>query len=297
MKEARKFHGIMPPAITIFDSKGEIDGEKTKKFIRYLIAEGVHGIFVAGSTGEASLMTMEQRKEIIDIGVKAAEGKVPVFAGTGHNSTQITVELSKYADAAGADAIIVSLPHYPRPLGEGLYQHYKAVAEAINIPVFVYSWPGQYGYSMEPEMVARLAEDGYIKGIKDTHEDIDHTAEIIRLTKGKITVLEGYESKLLPALCLGADGGICTIGNLIPAEIVEIYNLFKSGKIEQASEKQLAIFPLINLLATRHDYQLLKESLKLLGHDVGNALMPTSKVPSDIMEKVKEELKKLGRLR
>ena len=297
MKELRKFHGIIPPAITAFNSKGEIDGEQTKRFIRNLISEGVHGIFIAGSTGEYSLMSTEQRKEIIDTGVKAAEGKVPVLAGTGHNSTSITIELSKYADAAGADAVVVSLPHYPQPLEEGLYQHYKAVAGAINIPVFVYSWHEQYGYSMSPEMVARLAKDGYIGGIKDTHENIDHTAEIIRLTKGAITVLEGYENKLLQALCLGADGSICTIGNLIPAEMVEIYDLFRKGNLEKAREKQLAIFELSNLLATRHDCQLLKEGIKLLGHDVGDALMPTSKVSSDIMERMKMELRKLGRLR
>ena len=297
MKEVKKFPGIISPTITVFDSNGEIDREKTKKFLRYIISEGVHGIFVAGSTGESSLMTLEQRREIIDIGVEAAEGKVPVFAGTAHNASRIAIELSKYAEGAGADVVIVSLPHYPRPTQEGLYQHYKTVAEAVNIPVFVYSWPGQYGYSIEPEMVARLAEDGYIGGIKDTHEDIDHTAEIIRLTKGKITVLEGYESKIVPALCLGADGSVCTIANLIPAEIVEIYSLFKSGKIEQAREKQLAILPLINLLATRHDCQLLKESIRLLGHDVGDALMPTSKVPTDTMEKIKTELKKLGKLK
>lgn len=295
-KELRGIRGIIPPTVTVWDSEGEIDGEKTKRFLEYIISEGVHGIFVAGSTGEASLMTMEQRKEIIDIGVEAAGGKVPVFAGTGHNATRIAVELSKYAEGAGADAVIVHLPHYPRPLEEGLYQHYKAVAEAVKIPVFVYSWLGQYGYSMEPETVARLAEDGYIGGIKDTHEDIDHTAEIIRLTKGKITVLEGYESKIVPALCLGADGSVCTIANLIPAEIVEIYSLFKSGKIEQAREKQLAIFPLINLLATRHDSQLLKDGIKMLGYDVGDALMPTDEVSPDIKEKLREELRKLGKL-
>jgi len=297
MKEVKKFPGTIPPTVTVFDSDGEIDREKTKKFLRYIISEGVHGIFVAGSTGECSLMTLEQRREIIDIGVEAAEGKVPVFAGTGHNSTRITVELTKYAEDAGADVAVVSLPHYPRPLEEGLYQHYKAAAESVNIPIFVYSWRGQYGYSMEPETVARLAEDGYIVGIKDAHEDIDHTAEIIRLTKGKITVLEGYETKILPALCLGADGSMCTSGNLIPAEIVGIYSLFKNGKIEQAREKQLAILPLINLLSTRHDYQLLKESIRLLGHDVGDALMPTSKVCPDIMEKIKAELRKLGKLK
>ena len=297
MKTVNKFPGIIPPPITVFDSEGKIDRERTKNFVEYLITEGVHGIFIAGSTGEASLMTVEQRREIIDIGVEATKGKVPLIAGTGHNSTLITVELSKYAQAAGADAVAVSLPHYPRPTEEGLYLHYKAVAKAIDIPIFVYNWPGQYGYSMEPEMVVHLAKDGYIQGIKDSHEDIDHTAEIIRLTKGEITVLEGFESKVLPALCLGADGSICTIGNLIPAEVVTIYDLFKEGKIEQAREQQLAILPLINLLATRHDYQLLKDSIKLLGHDVGDGLMPAEETSPDLLEKVRAELKKLGKLK
>jgi len=295
-KELRGIRGIIPPTVTVWDSEGEIDREKTKKFLKYIISEGVHGIFVAGSTGEASLMTMEQRKEIIDIGVEAAGGKVPVFAGTGHNATRIAVELSKYAEGAGADAVIVHLPHYPRPTQEGLYQHYRTIAEAVNIPVFVYSWPGQYGHDIEPETVERLAKDGYIKGIKDSTENIDHTAEIIRLTGERISVFEGFESKILPALCLGAAGSICTIGNLIPAEVVAIYDLFMKGNIEEARKKQLSIFGLINVLSSRHDSQLLKDGIKMLGYDVGDALMPTDEVSPDIKEKLREELRKLGKL-
>jgi len=296
MEEVKKFSGIVPPVITVFDSQGEIDGERTKKFIQHLIDEGVHGIFVAGSTGESALMNMKQRKEIIDIGVEAAEGKVPLFAGTGHNSTRIAVELSKYAQDAGADGVLVFLPHYPRPTQEGIYNHYQAVAEAVNIPLFVYNWPGQYGLDIEPETVACLAKDGYIQGIKDTHIDIDHTAEIIRLTEGKITVWTGFESKILPALCLGANGSVCTIGNIIPREVVEIYDLFQQGKIKEAAKKQLSIFGLANVLFERHDMQPLKEGIKMLGYDVGDALMPTSKVSPDIKEKIREELRKLGKL-
>lgn len=295
MEEVRKFSGIVPPVITVFDSQGEIDGERTKKFIQHLIDEGVHGIFVAGSTGESALMNMKQRKEIIDIGVEAAEGKVPLFAGTGHNSTRIAVELSKYAQDAGADGVFVFLPHYPRPTQEGIYNHYQAVAEAVNIPLFVYNWPGQYGLDIEPETVACLAKDGYIQGIKDTHIDIDHTAEIIRLTEGKITVWTGFESKILPALCLGANGSVCTIGNIIPREVVEIYDLFQQGKIKEAGKKQLSIFGLANVLFERHDMQPLKEGIKMLGYDVGDALMPTSEVSPDTKEKIREELRKLGK--
>ena len=296
MEEGKKFSGIVPPVITVFDSEGEIAEENTKKFIQHLIDEGVHGIFVAGSTGESALMTMKQRKKIIDIGVESARGKVPLFAGTGHNGTRITVELSKYAQEAGADGILVSLPHYPKPTQEALYHHYQTVAEEVNIPVFVYNWPGQYGVDIEPETVARLAQDGYIQGIKDSHIDIDHTAEIIRLTEGKITIWTGFEAKILPALCLGADGAVCTIGNIIPKEVVEIYNLFQEGKIKEAGEKQLSIFGLVNALSSRHDMQPLKEGIKMLGYDVGDALMPTTEVSPEVKEKIREELRKLGKL-
>lgn len=296
MKEVKIFPGIVVPVITVFNPEGEIDGEKTKIFIEHLIDEGVHGIFVAGSTGEYSLMNIEQRKQIIDIGVEAAKGKVPLFAGTGHNSTRIAVELSKYAEDAGAYGIIPSLPHYPKTNQEAIFQHYKTISEAISIPLFAYNWPDQYGIDLEPETVKRLAEDGYIQGVKDTHVDIDHTAEIIRLIKGKITVWVGYETKIIPALCLGADGSICTISNIIPAEVLEIYNLFKEGKIKEAGEKQLSIFGLVNVLFDRHDTQCLKEGIKMLGYDVGDAPMPRTEVSPVEKEKIREELRKLGKL-
>ena len=296
MKEIRKFQRIVPPVITIFDKEGEIDREKTKKFIQHLINEGVHGIFIAGSTGEAPLMNLGQRKEIIDIGVEAAAGKVPLFAGTGHNSTRIAVELSKYAENAGADAVVVFLPHYPKPTQEGFYEHYKAIGEAVNIPVFVYNCWEQYGVEIAPETVARLAEEGYVHGIKDSTFDLDHISRVLRLTGGKITVFTGLETKVLPALALGADGSICTIGNLIPREMVEIYTLFRAGKIEEAGRKQLSIMGLFNILVSSVEMQVVKDGLKILGHDVGDSLMPADKIPADIKEKLKVELKKMGKL-
>ena len=296
MKEVRKFQGIVPPAITIFDKEGEIDRGKTIKFIRHLIDEGVHGIFVAGTTGEAPLMNQDQRKEIIDIGVEAAAGKVPLFAGTGHNSTRIAVELSKYSEKAGADAVAVFLPHYPKPTQEGFYEHYKAIGEAVNIPVFVYNCFEQYGVEIAPETVARLAEDGYIHGIKDSTFDLDHISRVLWLTGGKITVFTGLETKVLPSLCLGADGSICTIGNLIPKEMVEIYDLFRAGKIEEAGRKQLSIMGLFNIVASSVEMQVVKEGLNILGYDVGDCLMPAAKIPTDINAKLREELKRMGKL-
>jgi len=300
MKDVRKFKGIVPPAITIFDKEGEIDRAKTIKFIRHLIDEGVHGIFIAGSTGEAPLMNLNQRKEIIDIGVEAVQGRVPLFAGTGHNGTRIAVDLSKYAEKAGADAVVIYLPHYPKPTQEGFYQHYKAIGEAVNIPVFIYNCFEQYGVEIDPEIVARLADDGYIHGIKDSTFDLDHIARILWLTGGKITVFTGLETKVLSTLCLGADGSICTIGNLIPREMVEIFDLFHEGKIAEAGKKQLAIHGLFKILISSAEMQVVKEGLKMMGHDVGDALVPASVIPADtkakLMADLKEELKRMGKL-
>lgn len=289
----RNIQGIVPPVITVFDSNGEIDEEKTSVFIQHLIGKGVHCIFVGGSTGEASLMTIEQRRKIIDIGVKAAQNKVPTMVGTGHNSTRITIELSKYAENAGADIVVASLPHYPKPSQEAIYEHYKSIAKQISIPLWVYNWPTQYGVDIEPETVAHLAEAGYIQGIKDSHPNIDHTADIIRQTQGKISVFEGFEAKILPALCLGAAGSICTISNIIPSEVVAIYDYFVNGELEKAQEKQLSILGLANVLYARNDAQLLKEGLKMLGFDVGDALMPTTGISPELYYKLETELKKL----
>lgn len=292
----KQFKGIIPPAITVFNNQGEIDKENTKRFFQHLINEGVHGLFIAGSTGEASLMDMEQRKLIIDIGVEAVKGRVPLFAGTGHNSTRITTELSKYAENSGVDAVIVHCPHYPKPTQETIYQHFKTVADEIGIPVLAYNWPEQYGVDMEPKTVARLAKDGYICGIKDTHINIDHTAEIIRLSKGEIAVFTGSETKIFPSLCLGADGSIPTISNIIPSEILGIYYSFQQGNIAESRKRQLAISGLANVLSERHDMQLLKEGINMLGIAVGSALMPSSEVPPELKKKLRKELKKLGKL-
>lgn len=293
MEKTRKFEGIAPPTVTVFDSEGEIDKEKNERFLQHLIDEGVHGLFVSGSTSEAPLMSIKQREEIIDIGVEVAKGKVPLYAGTGHNSTRITIELSKYAEKAGADAIIVHTPHYPKPIQESLYQHYKAVAEAVSIPVWAYTWPDQYGVDMEPKTVARLAKDGYLQGIKDSHLDLDHTAEIIRLTEGDFTVFGGEDTLIFPLLCLGGHGSVSVLANIIPAEVAAIFDTFREGKLEESRKKQLSILPLVWTLSRR---ELLKEGIKMLGFDVGNALMPTSEMSPAEKGKIKQELRNLGKL-
>jgi len=290
----KQFMGVYPPVVTVFTNGGEIDSIKTSRFMHYLIEQGIHGLFVGGSTGEASLMTPEQRKQIIQIGIEVARGRLPVLAGTGCNGTKMTIELSRYAQDTGADGVVVSMPHYPKPDQQAIYEHYRAIKQEIGIPLFIYNYPDQYGVDIDPETVARLAWEGLIQGIKDTHVDLDHTLEIIRLAGDRMTVWQGFDSKLFSALCLGASGGIFTLANIIPREMVSIYQSFQEARWEDARQQQFKIMGLVGALSRRHDMQLLKEGLKMLGHDVGDALMPTSRVPDELIEALRDELTKLG---
>jgi len=146
---------------------------------------------------------------------------------------------------------------------------------------------------MEPKTVARLAKDGYLQGIKDSHLDLDHTAEIIRLTEGDFTVFGGEDTLIFPLLCLGGHGSVSVLANIIPAEVAAIFDTFREGKLEESRKKQLSILPLVWTLSRR---ELLKEGIKMLGFDVGNALMPTSEVSPAEKEKIKQELRNLGKL-
>jgi len=290
-----KFKGVVPPVVTAFDTDGALNLDKTKAFIRHLVNKGVHGIFVAGSTGEYTLLSLQERKELFVAGVEAADGKVPLLAGTGHNSTRIAIELSQSAGKAGADAVVVSLPHYPRPTEDGLYEHYKRIAEAVSIPVFVYNWPDAMGYSISPDLVARLGNEGLIAGIKDSHQNLDHPAEIFRLTEGKITVFAGWASKLLPALTLGLHGIIATAANAIAEEVVSIYDLYQAGDLVKARQMHYKIQPFINAMELHPDG--IKQAVRLLDHDVGPSRLPIEEAPTEVTAALKESLRTLGKLR
>ena len=289
-----RYVGVIPPVVTAFDADGTLNLEKTKAFIRHLIDKGVHGIFVAGSTGEYTLLSLKERKELFAAGVEAVNGKVPLLAGTGHNSTRLAMKLSQHAEEAGADAVVVSLPHYPRPTQEGLYEHYKQIAKAVSIPVFVYNWPDAMGYSISPDLVARLGNEGVIAGIKDSHSNLDHAAEIFRLTEGKITVFAGWASKLLPALTLGLHGVIATAANAIAEEVVAIFNLYQAGDLEKARQVHYKIQPFINAMELHPDG--IKEAVRLLGHAVGPSRLPIEEAPPQVTAALRESLRTLGKL-
>jgi len=293
-----KFEGIIPPVITVFDKDDEVDIEKTQEFIDHLINSGVHGIFIAGSTGEYTLIDNDQRENLIKEAVDVTKNRVPLLAGTGANDTKTAIELSQFAEKAGVDGVTVALPHYPKPTQQGLYDHYRQISENITRPLLVYNWPGQHaGLNIEPEIVERLASENLIAGIKDSSDlnwGIEHLAEVERLAGDKISVLTGFANQLLPALSLGADGSVCTVGNIIPGRVVNIYENFKNGNLEKAREEQLDILPVISLLEV--DPGAVKTALNLLGFDVGSSPSPIIGATNNAKDRIKDILQSAGML-
>lgn len=293
-----QFEGIIPPVITVFDSDDNIDYERTQQFIDYLINGGVHGIFVAGSTGEYTLMSEVGRKKLIKEVVSVTNGRVPLLAGTGANDTRTAIEYSQFAEEVGADAATVALPHYPKPSQEGLFQHYQEISKHITIPLLVYNWPNQHaGLNIEPEIVRRLADEGLIAGIKDSSDlswGIEHLAEVKRLTGDRISVLTGFANQLLPALALGADGSVCTVGNIVPEMVVAIYENYIQGNYQEARKIQMEILPIIDSLKV--DPAAVKTALKLLGHDVGSSPSPIINPPKEAEREIENVLISAGLL-
>jgi 4-hydroxy-tetrahydrodipicolinate synthase len=301
MSTVKKIHGVVTTPPTVWDKEGEIDFEKSADYISHLIAEGVHGVFVPGSASEFGMMSLEQQKESIQMGIKVAKGKAAVLSGTGHNSTKHAIALSRFAEKAGADVVMAALPHDPKPTQDGLYAHYREIARAVSIPVFVYNWPNSFGVKILPTTIAKLAAEGYVQGIKEASDDLWQLSEIIRLTEGKISVLAGTDATCLGGLALGADGIMSSAADVVPAEVVGMYNLFRAGKLQEATKMNMLLMQLYDALCPQPDHAsipLLREANKLLGQDIGESPLPVTKdFGPENLKNVRLALVKLGRLR
>jgi len=290
-----KFRGIVVPIVTVFRSDGSIDAERMKTFVGYLIDEcRVHGIFCPGSTGDYTLLTLDERKSLIELIVKHVDGRVPVYAGTGHNATQTASALTRFAQEVGADAALVSLPHYPRPTQEGLYVHYCTLAQESDIPIMVYNYPGGMGLDISPEIVARLAKEDRIQGIKDSVDDLDHTNLILRDVGDQLAVFQGMDAKLFQSLVMGCVGLVGTVSNIAPKQFVAIWDAVQKGDYEQARSLQLMLLDLC--LQVTYEQGVTKAALELMGFHAGAHRLPVTPASSDRVKRVRVALDRLGLL-
>jgi 4-hydroxy-tetrahydrodipicolinate synthase len=268
------FGNISTAMVTPFDSKGNIDLNRTTKLIQHLINNGSDSLVVAGTTGESPTLTNEEKIALLRHIVKTVGGKVPVIAGTGSNNTRASIELSKKAEAEGADAIMIVAPYYNKPSQAGIVAHYKAIADSVSIPVMAYNVPGRTVVSFTVDTVKRLAEIPNVTALKDAGGNLDNMAAVIEETRDDFLLYCGDDSLTLPALSVGAAGIVSVASHVIGNEMQEMISLFKAGKVVEAASLHRRLLPVMNEMFKAPSPAPVKTALQLKGLDVGGVRLP-----------------------
>jgi len=292
-----RLNGIFVPHITPFTCDGDLEEEALRTCVRFWLEGGVSGLVPCGSNGEAPYLSREERKKVIETVLDEVNGKVPVIAGTGSMSTRETVLLTKDAKDLGVDAVLVVTPFYFKPSNREMYAHYKALLEAVDLPIVLYSVPKFTGFSLEPAVISQLtSENENMIGVKDSGGNLGTIAETIRLVGDKISVLAGTADVALPTLMLGGKGAVIAVANVFPKMCSSLYQAFRKGDYEGAIKLQQRISHLNDVLVKKYNQlSAIKEALKLRGLPGGYPRKPAlplegkeRKDVEDLMKTMKE---------
>jgi 4-hydroxy-tetrahydrodipicolinate synthase len=287
--------GMVIPLVTPFQQDESVDEQALRRLTRRLIAAGVHGLFPVGSTGEFFVLSQEERCRVIEIVIEEAAGKVPVYAGTGAISTREAIQLTRSAEALGADAAVVITPFYVVPSQDELYAHYAAIAERTSLPVIPYNNPGRAGgVNLEPATVARLAAIDNLVGIKDSSGNLAQTAEYVNETPDGFAVFQGRDDLFFPALTMGAVGGVAATGNVAPELAVELYTAFVAGDWERSRAAQAKLSLLRHALRLGTFPSVLKAAMAMIGQPVGPPRGPVAPLPESQHGALREVLTRMG---
>jgi len=258
------FKGSIVAIITPFKN-GKVDEKALINLIEWHISQGTDAIVPCGTTGEASTLDYEEHYKVIEITINAAKGKLPVIAGTGANSTDETIMMTQKAKEMGADGALLVTPYYNKPTQEGLYRHYKKVAETVDIPIVLYNVPSRTGINLLPQTVARLAEIKNIVGIKEATGDMKQVSEVIRLCGDKITVISGDDFTTLTLLALGGKGVISVVANIVPQDVSAMCRAWERGDIDEARRVHFKLEPLNRAMFIETNPIPAKTALAMMG--------------------------------
>jgi len=267
------FTGSGVALVTPFNENNEVNYEKVRELIEYHISEGTDSIIICGTTGEASTLDDLEHRALIKFAVEVTDKRVPVVAGTGSNDTHHGVLLSKYAEDAGADALLCVTPYYNKTSQEGLYRHFEAIAEAVSIPIILYNVPSRTGMGFTVETVKRLCEFDHIIGMKDASGDISYATELMRQIPD-LDLYSGNDDIIVPMLSIGGKGVISVVANILPKQTHDIVELFNAGEITDALKLQLSMNKLINTLFIDVNPIPVKTAMNVLGYGVGTLRLP-----------------------
>ena len=256
------FSGTLVALVTPFKN-GQVDYAAIERLVDWHVEQGTDGLVPVGTTGESPTVSVEEHEKIIEVVVRRAAGRVPVIAGAGANATAEAIELTRFAKKVGADASLQVCPYYNKPTQEGLYRHFAAIAEAVDLPMVLYNIPGRTGVSMAPETVACLAAIPQVVAIKEATGLMDQTSEI--LSRCRLTVLSGDDSLTLPLMALGAQGVISVVANLVPKDVKRLTDAMLAGNLAAAQEAHRKLFPLCRVLFIETNPIPIKTAMKWAG--------------------------------
>lgn len=272
----------------------EIDYHRLGELIDWHIENSTDAIIICGTTGEASTMSDEEKKKVIEFAVNKTNKRIPVIAGTGSNNTSYAVNLSKYAESVGVDGLLVVTPYYNKCTQNGLIQHYKVIAESVNIPITLYSVPGRTGVNILPSTAKKLSEIENIVAIKEASGDISQVAEIARLCGDDLYIYSGNDDMIVPILSLGGKGVISVVANILPKDTHDLVMDYLNGNTEKARKLQLSMNGLINSLFIETNPIPVKTAMNLMGMDAGEFRLPLTDMSEENMKILINNMKEYG---
>jgi 4-hydroxy-tetrahydrodipicolinate synthase len=265
---------------------GQLDERAFADLIEWQIANGTNGIVPCGTTGESATLSHEEHNRVIELTVEIVNRRVPVIAGTGSNSTDEAIALTRHAKEAGAEAALLITPYYNKPTQEGLYRHYRAVAEAVDLPLVLYNIPGRTGVNMLPSTIARLSSIPTIVGVKEGSGLVQQASDIVQLCGDRLSLLAGDDALTLPMMAVGGKGVITVTANLVPTQMANLVRAFAAGQIEEARKIHFQLSPLFAALFYETNPIPVKEALGLMGKIDPELRLPLCAMAPDTKEKL-----------
>ena len=288
------FKGSLVALVTPFGSDNRVDYTSLKGLIEFHVAQGSNGLVIAGTTGEAATLSRTEHCELIATAVELSAGRLPIIAGTGSNSTAQTIDLSREVGDSGIDAYLLVVPYYNKPMQEGMYRHFSAIADAVEKPVMLYNVPGRTVADMLPETIARLSKHGNILGIKEATGDLDRLAQIQSLVSEDFMLYSGDDFSLLPFIEQGGHGVVTVSGNVVPAAVAELCRLATAGETEKAKALDETLQPLNDALFVESNPIPVKWAMSQMGLLDGRMRLPLTEFSGQYHDQMRAAMKNAG---
>ena len=291
-RKGSDFAGLSVALVTPFKD-GKLDIDRLKEQIEFQIENGTNCLVPCGTTGESPTLSHPEHERVISETIQIAAGRIKVMAGTGSNSTDEAISLTEWAAKEGADATLQVAPYYNKPTQEGFFQHYRAISEAVEIPICVYNIPGRTGKNIEPETIARIGEFGNVTMVKEATGSLDQASQVLSLTN--LTVLSGDDSLTLPLLSIGGEGVVSVVGNIVPQDMIALLTAFQNGDTHQAQKWHHKLFPLCrDMLGLATNPVPLKAAMAEMGRDSGELRLPMVPLNETQLASLRKTLQNYG---